>query len=92
MNCADYLQTTNPHSSREMDSRTIGGMVRTNLDSTPNVPLRLAPRNSFQDSTVQLVDILPEREGLNVPEQLISVFRTNALPSFLDERGVSLQR
>jgi len=92
MNCTNYLQTSNPYSPRKMDSRTIGRIVKTDLDGTPNVLLRLAPRNSFQDSTTQLVDMLLKREGLNVLEQLISVFRTNALPNFLDERGVSLQR
>jgi len=92
MNRTDYLQTSNTHSSRETDGRTIGGTVKTNLDSTPNVPLRLAPRDTFQDGTIQLVDMLLEQEGLNVLEQLISVFRTNALPNLLDERVVSLQR
>ena len=68
------------------------GMAKTDLDSTPNILLRLAPQNTFQDSAIQLVDILPEREGLDVLEQLIPVFRTNALPNFLDERGVPLER
>jgi hypothetical protein len=62
------------------------------LNCTPNVLLRLASRDAFHGGSCDLIDILLEREGINVFDDLAMVFGAYRLTHTLDQCGMTLQR
>lgn len=65
---------------------------KTHLRRAPHVLLRPALPDALGRGARELVDVLLERQALDVLQDLLAVVRAERLPHALDQRRVPLQR